>query len=132
MLRLAAERDRLRVVDDQVGCPTYAPDIASAIIAMAHKLVNSEWHAEFAGVTHLTGPDALSWCAFAREIFRASAERGGRSVPVDPITTFDYPTPAKRPLNSQLSTARLVSIFDIRIPPMRRSLGSCLDRLLQR
>jgi dTDP-4-dehydrorhamnose reductase len=132
MLRLAAERDRLRVVDDQVGCPTYAPDIATAIIGIARKLVNSGWRSEFAGVTHLAGPDALTWCAFAREIIRASAERGARSVPVDPIATSDYPTPALRPANSRLSTARLESIFGMRLPPMKSSLTSCLDRLLQR
>jgi dTDP-4-dehydrorhamnose reductase len=129
MLRLAAERDRLRVVDDQIGCPTYAPDIASAIIAMARKLTNSSWRSDFAGVTHLAGPDALTWCEFAREIIRANAERGGRSVPVDPITSSDYPTPARRPANSRLSTARLESVFDIRIPPMKSSLANCLDRL---
>jgi len=131
MLRLAAERDRLRVVDDQVGCPTYAPDIATAIIAMARKLTNSGWHSKYAGVTHLAGPDALTWCAFAREIIRASVERGGRFVPVDPISTSDYPTAALRPANSRLSTARLESIFDLRLPPMKSSLANCLDRLSQ-
>jgi dTDP-4-dehydrorhamnose reductase len=129
MLRLAAGGERLRVVDDQVGCPTYAPEIAGAIIAIARKLIKSGWHSKYAGVTHLAGPDALTWCAFAREIIRASAERGGRFVPVDPITTPEYPTPARRPANSQLSTARLESLFDIRIPPMKSSLANCLDRL---
>jgi dTDP-4-dehydrorhamnose reductase len=129
MLRLAAERERLRVVDDQIGCPTYAPDIASAIIAMARKIRDPNWRSDFAGVTHLAGPDALTWCAFAREIIRANAERGGRSVPVDPITSSDFPTPARRPANSRLSTARLESVFDIRIPPLKSSLANCLDQL---
>jgi dTDP-4-dehydrorhamnose reductase len=132
MLRLAGERDRLRVVDDQVGCPTYAPDIASSIIAMARNLQNAGWHSKYAGVTHLAGPDALTWCAFARDIVRANAERGGRSVPVDPISTSDYPTAALRPANSRLSTARLEAIFGIRLPPMKSSLAHCLDRLCQR
>ena len=131
MLRLAAERDRLRVVDDQIGCPTYAPDIASAIIGVAWKLTNSGWHSDFAGVTHLAGPDALTWCAFAREIIRENAERGGRVVPVDPISTSDYPTAAVRPANSTLSTEKLRATFGIRLPPMRESLSDCLDRLLQ-
>jgi dTDP-4-dehydrorhamnose reductase len=132
MLRLAAERERLRVVDDQLGCPTYAPDIASAIIAIARKLSGSGKHSDYAGVTHLAGPNALTWCAFAREILQGGAQRGRRSIPVDPISTSDYPTAAIRPANSCLSTARLESVFDIRLPAMDHSLANCLDRMLQR
>ena len=131
MLRLAEQRDRLQVVDDQLGCPTYAPDIAGAIIAIARQVTGSGWNPGFAGVTHLAGPDALSWCGFAKEIVRGAAERGGRSVPVDPISTSDYPTAALRPANSTLSTARLNAAFGIHLPPMRESLSDCLDRLLQ-
>ena len=131
MLRLAAERDRLQVVDDQVGCPTYAPDIADATLAIAWQIAGQRWRLEHAGVTHLAGPDALSWCGFAREIVRQSALRGGRSVPVDPISTADYPTPAARPANSRLATARLVDVFDIRLQSLETSLSNCLDRLLQ-
>ncbi|QDM34855.1 dTDP-4-dehydrorhamnose reductase [Tardiphaga sp. vice352] len=130
MLRLAAERDRLRVVDDQVGCPTYAPDIAEAVLEMASKMAGTAWRNEFSGVTHLAGPDALSWCGFAREIVIQSAARGGRFVPVDPISTSEYPTPAVRPANSRLSTERLSTVFDVRIPAMRASLANCLHRLL--
>jgi dTDP-4-dehydrorhamnose reductase len=131
MLRLAEQRDRLQVVDDQLGCPTYAPDIAGAIIAIAREVTGSRWHPRFAGVTHLAGPDALSWCGFAKEIIRGAVERGGRSVPVDPISTSDYPTAALRPANSTLSTERLNATFGIRLPPMMESLSDCLDRLLQ-
>jgi dTDP-4-dehydrorhamnose reductase len=132
MLRLAEQRDRLQVVDDQLGCPTYAPDIAGAIIAIARQVIGSRWNPGFAGVTHLAGPDALSWCGFAKEIARGAAERGGRAaVPVDPISTSDYPTAALRPANSTLSTARLNATFGIRLRPMIESLSDCLDRLLQ-
>jgi dTDP-4-dehydrorhamnose reductase len=130
MLGLAAEHDRLRVVDDQIGCPTYAPDIANAILALAQKVHGSGWKDRYSGVTHLAGPDAMTWCGFAREIVRESAKRGGRALPVDPIATSDYPTPAARPANSRLSTARLASEFDIRLPPLRRSLSDCLDHLV--
>jgi dTDP-4-dehydrorhamnose reductase len=131
MLRLAAERDSLRVVDDQVGCPTYAPDIAAAVIRIAKTIVAEGWQSQFAGVTHLAGPDALTWYAFAKDIIDGAALRGGRSVPISPIATSDYPTPAKRPANSRMSTARLASIFDVRLPPLQRSLSDCLDRLLK-
>jgi dTDP-4-dehydrorhamnose reductase len=131
ILRLAAERDQLRVVDDQLGCPTYAPDIADAVLAIAAKSSGKGWRSEYAGVTHLAGPDELTWCCFAREIVRQSAARGGNTVHVDPITTADYPTPAARPANSRLSTVRLQSMFDIRMRSMESSLANCLDRLLQ-
>jgi dTDP-4-dehydrorhamnose reductase len=131
MLRLAAERDGLRVVDDQIGCPTYAPDIAAAIIAIAKKVVAEGWNSKFAGVTHLAGPDALTWYAFANDIVGGAALRGARSVPITPIITSDYPTPAARPANSRLSTARLASVFDVHLQPLERSLANCLDRLLK-
>jgi dTDP-4-dehydrorhamnose reductase len=131
MIRLTAERDRLRVVDDQLGCPTYAPDIAGAIIAIAQKWASSDWHSKYAGVTHVAGPEVRTWCGFAREIVQGAAERGGRLIPVDPIPTSDYPTPATRPANSCLSTERLEAIFGVRLPPLRNSLDDCLDRLLR-
>jgi dTDP-4-dehydrorhamnose reductase len=131
MLRLAAERDRLRVVDDQFGCPTYAPDIAHAIIAIAQNSIGLGWRAQYAGITHLAGPDIRTWYAFARDVIHESAARGGRSVPVDPISTSDYPTPAIRPANSGLSTGRLESVFDIRLRPLKSSLADCLDRLFR-
>jgi dTDP-4-dehydrorhamnose reductase len=131
MLRLAAERDQLRVVDDQIGCPTYAPDIAAATIAIGKKVIGEGWNPQFAGATHLAGPDALTWYAFAKDIVRGAALRGGRSVPISPIATSDYPTPAARPANSRLSTARLASVFGVGLPPLERSLGDCLDRLVK-
>ena len=130
MLRLSSERERLGVVDDQVGCPTYAPDIADTILAVAMQISNGGWREAYAGVTHIAGPDALSWCEFARKIVAGAAERGGRSVPVDAITTAQFPTPARRPANSTLSTERLGSLFGLRLPPLDRSLSACLDRLV--
>jgi dTDP-4-dehydrorhamnose reductase len=129
MLRLAGEQDRLRVVDDQVGCPTYAPDLAAAILRIAARIDAQGWRTDYAGITHVAGPDALTWCAFARKIVAGSAARGGRSVPVDAITTADYPTPAKRPANSRLATGRLAALFDARLPPLDDALGRCLDGL---
>ncbi|MHB8271381.1 dTDP-4-dehydrorhamnose reductase [Bradyrhizobium sp.] len=131
MLRLTAERDRLRVVDDQSGCPTYAPDIAGAIIAIGQKWAESDWHPKYAGVTHIAGPDARTWCGFAREIVQGAVERGGRPIPVDPISTSDYPTPATRPANSCLSSERLEAVFGVRLRPLKSSLADCLDRLLR-
>jgi dTDP-4-dehydrorhamnose reductase len=130
VLRLSAERERLTIVNDQVGCPTYAPDIANAIIAVARQIAVSGWRDSFAGVTHLAGPDEVSWYDFARMIIRLSALRTTRSVTVDAISTEAYPTLARRPANSRLCCDRLASNFHISLPPLASSLESCLERLL--
>jgi dTDP-4-dehydrorhamnose reductase len=130
MLRLSGERELLTVVDDQVGCPTYAPDIAAAILAIASRLDRGGWQGAYAGVTNCAGPDAMSWRAFAQAIVSGSALRGGRDIPVASITTADYPTPAKRPANSRLDSARLADLLGVRLPPCEVSLGDCLDRLV--
>jgi dTDP-4-dehydrorhamnose reductase len=129
ILRLAADRDKLSVVDDQIGCPTYAPDIANAILAIARKIGANGRQANYAGVTHLAGPDAVTWCSFARRILQASETNRNRLMAVDAITTADYPTPAKRPANSRLCCNRLGSVFGVRLPPLDQSLRACIDRL---
>jgi dTDP-4-dehydrorhamnose reductase len=129
ILRLASEQDRLRVVDDQIGCPTYAPDMARALLCMADQL-RGGWRDELSGVTHLAGPEAVSWCGFARLILEAAGAGGGRHARVDAITTAEYPTTAPRPANSRLSTRRLKAVFGLDMPPLRSSIDRCLDVLL--
>jgi dTDP-4-dehydrorhamnose reductase len=101
MLRLGVERDELGVVDDQTGRPTYAGHIASAV---AEVIGTGKGQALPWGIYHLTGGKPVSWCTFAREIFRRAGDRGLMSSrpSVKAITTDDYPTPAKRPANSVL------------------------------
>jgi dTDP-4-dehydrorhamnose reductase len=130
MLRLASERDRLRVVDDQIGCPTYAPDIANAILKIAQAICSSGWRSEFAGITHLAGPDEVTWFAFAQEIMRLVGAKRRPVAQIDPILTADYPTAAARPPNSRLNCDRLHSMFNVRLPPLSHSLDTCLDQLL--
>ena len=83
MLRLATAHDRLRVVNDQIGCPTYAPDIANAIMAIARAIGSSGWQSDFAGVTHLAGPDEVTWFAFACEIMRLVRAKSGWAAEID-------------------------------------------------
>jgi dTDP-4-dehydrorhamnose reductase len=85
MLRLSDNRDRLSVVDDQIGCPTYAPDIAVAILAIARRIGSVGWQDRFAGVVHLAGPDEVTWCGFARQIMRLKEKKHGRRVAVEAI-----------------------------------------------
>jgi len=126
MLRLAGERDTLRVVNDQIGCPTYALDIAHAVIRVARNLHMEGCQDRLKGITHLAGPDAMTWYTFARNIFAASKMQSNRNITVEPITTPDFPTIATRPANSCLSTARLKSEFGISLPSFDSSLTDCL------
>jgi hypothetical protein len=92
------------------GLPDLRAGYCLGGLAIAKKVVGEGWNPKFAGVTHLAGPDALTWCAFANDIVRGAALRGGRLVPVSPIATCDHPKPATRPANSRLWTARLASL----------------------
>ena len=130
MLRLASERAMLRVVDDQIGQPPYAPDLAAAILAIAARIAGEGWRREFGGVTHIAGATKVSWCEFARAIVAGSAARGGSAPQVEAITTAEYPTAAPRPANSRLDTRRLSGLFDLALPPLDTSLATCLDRLI--
>ena len=131
MICLSGGGKPLRVVDDQTGCPTYAPDIADAILSIADRIGSAGWDRRLAGVTHLAGPDAVSWCQFARMILDASPRQGNDRIAVEAISTADYPTAARRPQNSRLCCNRLAEIFDVRLPPLQLSLAHCLRRLFE-
>ena len=128
MLRLAAERDRLTVVDDQHGCPTSAADLAAALQAIALRLAGDA--SAPTGTFHCVNAGTTTWCGFARAIVAGSARRGGRSVPVDGIPTASYPTPARRPANSVLSTESLTAAFGVAPRPWEAALDDILDRLV--
>lgn len=127
MLRLAGERDELRVVDDQVGAPTWSRLIAEATAAIvaqgrAHGGI-AHLLAERGGLYHLTAGGQTSWFGFAGAII-AQAPIKPRMTP---ITTADYPLPAKRPAYSVMSSARLERVFGIALPDWRASLDLCLQ-----
>jgi dTDP-4-dehydrorhamnose reductase len=100
MLRLASTRDELRVVADQRGRPTYAGDLAAVIAELVRRPAILRY-----GTFHAVGGPVVSWHEFAQLIVEQAFERGmiGKRVPVRPITTADYPTPARRPANSALA-----------------------------
>ena len=95
MLRLAGDRDELNVVADQIGNPTYAPHLASAILNIAGEIFSKPSADLRWGVYHAAGTGQASWCDLAREIFEQSARLGGPSAIVHPITTDQYPTPVQ-------------------------------------
>ena len=128
MLRLAGERDRLTVVDDQHGCPTSAADLAAALATVALRMAVNEDAPT--GTFHCVNGGDTTWCGFARAIVAGAARRGGRPVPVDGIATAAYPTPARRPANSRLSTRSLTEAYGIAPRPWPAALDDILDRLI--
>ncbi|MBX9616212.1 MAG: dTDP-4-dehydrorhamnose reductase [Caulobacteraceae bacterium] len=127
MLRLAADRPALRVVDDQTGCPTSAKDIAQALATITLKMI-ADPDAP-AGVYHFVNAGATSWAGLAREIFVLSAARGGPSAAVEGITTADYPTPARRPANSRLSTFKITRDYGITPRPWKDAVADIVAEL---
>jgi dTDP-4-dehydrorhamnose reductase len=125
MLRIGRERPQVRVVDDQVGNPTSALDLAAAILRLTQLL-----EGDSGDTYHLCGEGDVTWCGFAREIFRASAEFGGPAPEVVAITTADYPTAARRPRNSRLDCSRFRSHFGFGLGPWQVATRDTVRRLL--
>lgn len=129
MLRRARECTELTVVADQIGAPTWSGTIATLtahIVARyaAERVEWCDWWREHGGIYHLTNAGETSWYGFATAIFDATKCNW---VKVTPISTEQYPTPARRPRNSRLSNERLFEVFGLRPPPWQDSLLRCLQ-----
>lgn len=113
MLRLGAYRDELSIVADQYGGPTYAGDIANALIAIAKRISQDE-SIEY-GIYHYSGLPHVNWCQFADAIFDSAVTQGilTKKPNLTSITTEQYPTPAKRPSNSRMSTKKITDAFTL-------------------
>ena len=122
MLRLGKERDTLSIVNNQIGGPTPAADIAATLLEMATAFHNGNGKS---GIYHYAGAPDVSWEEFAREIF----VQAGVHVKVSGIPTSDYPTPAARPLNSRLNCRALEGAFGIKRPDWRLGLKQVLQGL---
>lgn len=122
MLRLGKERETLGVVADQIGAPTYAGDIAAALIEIANQILTGK-HNAF-GIYHFSGQPYISWHGFAEEIFQqAVLQKMLEKAPlVNAISTSDYPTPAKRPANSRLDLTKIQQTFGIKPSDWRKAL----------
>ncbi len=127
MLRLARERPELRVVSDQYGNPTYARDLAAAILDLAENLAGR--NDEAWGVYHLAGSGDASWRDFAARIIACGAQYGCPQVPVMPIPSADYPAEAKRPANSRLDCTKAARMFGVALPRWEDGVVRCLSRL---
>ena len=132
MLHLGREHDTLRIIDDQVGAPTTASELARAAQTILSGILDGKFgkHAEWAGVYHMTCSGSVSWCGFARAIFeRASALPGQKTPLVNPIPTSQYSTPAKRPLNSVLSNEKLHARFGVQLAPWESALDEVMKAI---
>lgn len=119
MIRLMKEKPSLTVIDDQVGSPTYAADLAGVIL---HIVTASHF---VPGVYHYSNEGRISWYEFALAI----KEIIGSSCPVQPIPTSQYPTPARRPHYSLLDKSRIKATYGVVVPDWRKSLATCIARL---
>jgi len=127
MQRLMRERTELKIVDDQIGAPTWSRLIAEAtaqILAQCLSPARGADRPEPWGTYHLTCGGETSWYGFAAAI----AELGGYTTRLNPIPSSDYPTPARRPTNSRLDNAKLARVFGLRLPHWREALKLCLDQ----
>jgi dTDP-4-dehydrorhamnose reductase len=129
IMRLARERDRLRVVADQRGTPTSTRDIAEAVLAIRAAIGegNESW-----GTYHFAGAGATTWHDFAEAIVAEQAKATRRAPPVEAIATKDYPTAARRPANSELDSSLFQANFGYRAQPWRDRMIETVNSLLTR
>ena len=129
ILRLASERDELRIVADQHGQPTAAADLADAVLLVAARIAGStpRW-----GTFHFAGRDDTTWHGFAQAIVDEQAPFTGKAPRVVPITTEQYPTPARRPASSVLATSSFEQAFGCRPRPWRDGLREVVRELVAR
>ena len=119
MIRLGREREQLGVIFDQVGTPTYAHDLATAIMTAIDKGIKP-------GVYHFSNEGVTSWYDFTKSIHRLS---GINTCQVSPLHTAEYPTPASRPAYSVLDKTKIKAAYGIEIPHWEESLAKCIAKL---
>ena len=127
IMRLAREREKLRVVSDQVGCPTWSRMIAeTTALALKQAAAAHDWGA-LTGTYHLASSGVTSWQGFAQAIVNLMPAQGKKCLAVEPISTSEYPTPAKRPAYSVLGCDKLKRAFGLRLPQWDESLKQVLE-----
>ncbi len=126
MLRLAQSRDSLSIVDDQIGAPTWSHTIAEATASIVKQFPRAEQIADHRGIYHLCATGHTSWYGFAQAIFSHPAVQ--KRPALQPITTAQYPTPARRPANSVMSTEKFRQCFG-ELPAWQNALHDCLNSM---
>jgi dTDP-4-dehydrorhamnose reductase len=129
MLAAAQRGASLRVVADQHGCPTSSSDLACAILAIAGRLAGDGWDHDLAGIYHAAGTGETTWHELATATFEAAARHGMAPPAVEPISTGQWPTKARRPPDSRLDCARLEAVFGLRLPHWRDGLARTIEAI---
>ncbi len=129
MLAVGAQRPELRVVADQHGNPTAAPDLADALAKVLARIRDGGWQDAHRGVFHMAGGGHTTWHAFAQAIFAAAAPHGGPSPVVHPIVTADYPVKATRPADGRMDQAKLAQVFGVSLPAWQDGLARVIRAL---
>jgi dTDP-4-dehydrorhamnose reductase len=130
MLRLAQERERLTVINDQIGAPTGA-DLLADVSAHLIRQVTAGEHSALSGVYHLTASGSTSWHGYASHVIAAArSKRTITATEIAPVPTSAFPTPAQRPHNSRLDTTRLQSTFGLVLPPWQQGVDRMLAEIL--
>lgn len=132
VLRLAKERGELRIVADQFGAPTWARLLAHSTLQILKNPQTIAWDMRLSGIYHLAAGGRTNWYQYAEEILRLArqhdAQLKNKTINIHPISTEEYPLPAKRPKNSILSTEKIRRTFGLSLPEWRDDLASCLDQ----
>ncbi len=138
MLKLGRERETLRIVRDQVGAPTYAPNLArGSFDALKHALAGKAFVTDSgfpSGIYHLVNTGETTWYDFAQAIFERARKSGMplQVKTVEAILSSEFPTPARRPLNSRMNTDLASATFGVRLPSWQEGLTQCLNELFKR
>jgi len=141
ILRLAQQKDELRVVDDQHGAPTWSGDLARMVLHVMKRMMKQCTAASVAaqdavravqGVYHAANSGEATWFSFAQEFLRVAVEAcpGAKIARLVPIPTSEYPTPARRPANSRLDCSRLQQVFGFTMPPWQQSAAAVVSEIL--
>lgn len=135
MLRLAKERDELRIVADQFGAPTWARDLAQATASALNCWKTNDWDNQLSGLYHLSAAGRTNWHQFAEEIVRLARKcdsaLAAKPLTINAITTSEYPVPAKRPANSVLASDKIREAFGIVLPAWQDSLAECVREIYE-
>ncbi|MFN0263118.1 dTDP-4-dehydrorhamnose reductase [Tepidamorphus sp. 3E244] len=128
MMRLARDRQSVRVVADQVGSPTYAPHLAEAIVQITRRVISNPQNVAW-GIYNAAGTGETSWAGFAKEVFRHAKCHDLPVANVVRITSNDYPTAAPRPANSRLDCSALKSAFGLQLPSWKQGVKECISSI---